>query len=97
MASKPEERLRYLLWRQHQVDDAGADCTARHPLKSRRVGNLRDRDAAFGLDEPQPERSVGAGPGQDDRNGPLALILGERSEEGVTGCLCPRGARGFSE
>ena len=98
MVSEPEKRFRYLLRRQDQVDNAGADGAARHPRKGGRLWILRDRDAAFGLDEPQPERSVAAGAGQHDGHRTLALILGERSEKKEsTGCLCPRGARGLSE
>ena len=41
------------------------------------VGRLGDRQAAGLLDGPDAERAVAAGAGEDDGDGPLALVVGE--------------------
>jgi hypothetical protein len=95
MPGEAQQRLGHLVRRQHKVNDAGADGAARHALEAGGLGLLHKHDAAFGLDEAQAERAVGARAREDDRDRTLALILGERAEEGIDRGRCPRGALGL--
>ncbi len=78
-----QQRFGHRLGRQHKVDHAGGDRAARHAGVLRGLGQLREHQATAALDRAAPGGAVAAGAGQDDGDRPLALILGERDEEGV--------------
>lgn len=55
---------------------------------------LRDRQPAAFLDGAEPGRPVAPDARQDNRNGVVALIFGQRGEESIDGStICPRGRR----
>ena len=55
--------------RKHEVDRAGQDRVARHPVISRLFRFLRDHQAALLLDRLQAGTAVGAGARKDDGDG----------------------------
>ena len=89
MAEQLDQCRADLLGWQDEVHEPGADGTLRHAGEARRFGILDDDDAALGLDEAQAERAVGAGPRQDDGEGPLALVGGQRAKERVDRMAVP--------
>ena len=54
-----------------------------HAVVLGRLLVLGEGDPAFALDGLEPERAVGAAPGEDDPDRPAALVLGQRSEQVV--------------
>ncbi len=79
------QRLRHLARRLDHIDHPGGYGAARHALILGRLRILRDRHAGLGLDRSQPHGTVAAGPGQDDPDGSLLLILRQRTEEVIDG------------
>ncbi len=71
--------------RQNQIDVIGGDRADRHVAVLGSVRRLHQRDAAFALDGFQTERTIGIGTGENDTDGEILLIGGERSEEEVDG------------
>jgi hypothetical protein len=49
------------------------------------VAGLHQGDAARAVDGAQPQRAVSAGAGEEDADGLIAAILGQRAQEGVDG------------
>ena len=80
------DELRGHLGRQQfVVHQAGADGAARHAVELGRGRVLRHDHAALTLDRAHPLGAVAAGAREDDADGPLALLLGERAEEKIDG------------
>ncbi len=77
------ERVRHPVDGQDVGREARPDGAGRHAVEPRRGRILDDRDAARADDRPHAQRAVGAGARQDDPDGVLALVLGERAQEGV--------------
>ena len=79
------EAFRDLLQWQNEIDGAGRDGAARHPLIFGLVGILGDDETAHFLDRLGADAAIVAGAGKDDANGTLAEILGERLQQHVEG------------
>ena len=69
--------------RQHQVDDAGGNCRARHAVKLGRLGLLRHGDSAGGFDFLQSDRPVGIAAGKDHAKRLCLCKACERSKKEV--------------
>jgi hypothetical protein len=96
VANHIEQRLRDLLGRQYQVDDAGADRAPGHTGISSGCRVLRDGDAAFGLDEAQARRTVRAGARKNDADRPLPLWFSASERKKMsTGRRWARGSLGL--
>ena len=80
-----DELGRHLGRRQDVVHQARGDGAPRHAVVLRGFGVLRHDHAPLALDRPDTLRAVAAGAGQHDADGPLALVLGEGTEEKVDG------------
>ena len=81
---------RHVLDREHMIDEAAGRGTLRHAALGVVVElGLAEREAAMLLDGGHAQRPVAAEAGEDDADRILALVLGERGEEGVD-----RGAAG---
>ena len=83
MLRVPQQHLRNLFYRQHVVGRVGGDRAPRHAIMLSGGGLLDEGNTADRLDLLQAERAVGAAAGEDDADGPLLLILGQRPEEKV--------------
>ncbi|RIH78425.1 hypothetical protein Mterra_03670 [Calidithermus terrae] len=92
-----QQLLRQLGRRQHDVDHPGADGAARHPVVLGVLGALGHDDAVALLDPLDPQRAVGAGPREDQRDGPAAVGLGQAAEEEVDGHAPPPDELGLLE
>ena len=68
--------------REHEIHAARRHGAARHRIVFGRVV-LREGDAALGLDGLQPQRAVAGRAGQDDADGPLALVLRQRFKKDI--------------
>jgi hypothetical protein len=78
------EQRRHLRDRKDVIDQAGRCRALRHAAHRCRVEvPLSQRQAAVFLYFSQPDRAVAAGPGQDDADRKLTLILGKRGKESV--------------
>ena len=70
---------------QREVHQPRRDRALGHALVPGGPGSLRESQAAVLLDRPQAGRTVGPGSREDDPDGVLAVISGERAEERVDG------------
>ncbi len=68
---------------EHQVDNAGVDRAAWHPIEMSALGTLRDYQSADFMDLADTARAVAAGAGQDDADRSIAGVLRQRTKEGV--------------
>ena len=82
MPGDPGQLVGYRLRRQDEVDAACRHGAAWHRVIARRFV-LGEGDTPFALDRLQPERAVGGGAREDHADGALALVGGQRLEEGV--------------
>ena len=82
-----EQFLRHLTGRQHVVRQPGVDGGERHAVVLGAGRLLHHGHPALGLDGLEPKGTVGAGTGQDDADGPLLLVRGQRAQERVDGGL----------
>ena len=83
LAHAGQQGLRHLVRRQDLRDVAGLDRARGHAVELGLGRLLHQRDAAGSVDGARPERAVGAGAREDDAHGILALVFGERAQEGV--------------
>jgi len=74
---------RHLLGRQDLVGHPGRDRAPRHAVVGGGFGKLDDGGSTVPLDRAQASGAVGAGARQDDANGALALVHGERVQETI--------------
>jgi len=81
MMGVADQRLRDLHHRQYEVDRAGRDRVARHPVVGSLFRILGDDQAASVADGLEPDAAVGAGARQDHRDGALAILLRQRVQE----------------
>jgi hypothetical protein len=78
-----QQRFRQFVRRENMVGRACGDRGARHTVESRRVGILGQGEAAARLNLLQALRPVAASTRQNDRDRPLAPLVGERCEEHI--------------
>ena len=69
--------------RQHQIDGAGRDGAARHPVILGLVRVLGDDQSARRLDGLRPDRAIGGGSRENDADGVFADLIGQRLQEEV--------------
>ena len=69
--------------RQHEIDHAAANRRSRHPVVLGAARLLNHGHAAIALDGFQPLGAIGSGTGQNNRHGPLAGTLGQRTEREI--------------
>ena len=70
---------------QFVVHQPGGDGAARHAVEFGGNGVLDHDHAALSLDGAHAQCAVASGAGENDADGPLALVLGERAKEEVDG------------
>src|SRR5437660_5773973 len=83
MSRVAQDDLRHLRDREDVVHYPGCDGTARHAIVLGAAGVLHDRQAAAGVDGPEALRAVRAGPGEDDADGTLVLLVRQGLEQRV--------------
>ena len=88
---------RHFRRRHHIIDQACGNGAVRHAVEFGGFRILRHDHAVFALDGAHAERAVGAGAGQNDADGALALVLGEGAEEKIDGQALSARGRGFEE
>jgi hypothetical protein len=72
-----------LLGRQDGVDQTGGDDAARHAVELGRLRILGHQETAGVVDGHRTARAVRAGAGEDDADGVIAELLGQRTEEQI--------------
>src|SRR5512134_4151281 len=83
MAADPYECSGYFFRRQDEIHGPGRDCAFGHAVVFCRLFVLGKDDPAPGLYIAYAERTVGAGPRENDADCLLALVLGERPEKRI--------------
>ena len=78
-----QQLRRYLLGRQDVIDQSGIDGAPRHVVVLRGVRTLGEGESAVVLDRSQTDGAIRAGTREEDADGTLALVLGERPQKGV--------------
>ena len=79
MSGDSRQLFRDTLRREDKIDATGGDRAAWHRVEARGLV-LRERNAAFGFDRLQPQRSVRSRAGKNDADGPLALVIARASK-----------------
>src|SRR5487761_1517007 len=77
------ESFRHRRQREHEIDGAGCDGIARHPVELSLFRVLSDSQAAHLLDRSCPCAAIGAGSREDDADDTLPELLGERLQQDV--------------
>ena len=77
------EGFRNLRQRENEIDGAGHDGAAWHPVVVGLFRILCDNQAAHLLDRLCPNATIGAGSREDDADGALTELLGERVQQEV--------------
>lgn len=90
-----DQFLPHLLHRQDQIDHPRLDGASRHAVELGLLDILRQHQPAGGIDGARPLGPVACGPGEDDSDGVLPLILSQGAEEFVDIEPHPAGRRWF--
>ena len=97
MLDEGQQPLGHGVGRQDEIGQPGRNGGARHPIEAGRLLVLHQHDPARFLDGPDAAHAVAAGAGQDDGDGFLGLILGQRAQEHVDGQVEPAIVVRFAE
>ncbi len=80
-----EQGRRHFFRRQVDVHDAGLQRAFGHAIELGRLRRLHHDQAADIVNIADAARAIAARAGQDDADGPIALVLGQRAEKVVDG------------